>query len=186
MKCRNMKQISIVLLAIIFYIANIEAQEIDLNKMTETARKEYLLKIAKEVTQNFGPGWYRDSVIPSISDLMVFDERPMSETPQLDLSKNIGRKYYIVTFDYDEKTRRKYVWSYASKVRIWADNGEPLAITFGNTYGVHFLGKSYKQWLLSGIEGDEKNYFDELTKEELEKQIQPMYEMVKKSRENIK
>ena len=28
-----MKQISIILLAIIFYIANIEAQEIDLNKI---------------------------------------------------------------------------------------------------------------------------------------------------------
>ena len=181
-----MKQISIILLAIILCNANMEAQEIDLNKMTEEARNEYLLKIAKEVTQKFGPGWYRESVIPSISDLKVFGERPMSETSQLDFRKNIGRKYYIVTFNYDEKTRKKYVWSYASKVRIWADNGDPFVISFGNTYGVHFLGKSYKQWLLSGIEEEDKNYFDELTREEFEKQIQPMYEMVKKSRENIK
>ena len=160
-------------------------QTTDLSRMTEKERNEYLIKIAKEVTQNFGPGWYRESVIPSISEIKECDESLMPKNPQLDLRKNIGRKYYIVTFDYDEKTRRKYVCSYASKVRIWADNGEPLGVIFGNTYGVHFFGKSYKQWLQSGIGEEEKIYFDCLTQEEFEKKIQPMLEMVKKSRENI-
>ena len=164
---------------------SIAAQSTDLRTMSITSRNSYLINLAREVTQNFGPGWFRESVIPSISDIQVCDENQMPRNSQLDLSKNIGRKYYIVTFSYDEQTRRKYVWTYASKVRIWADNGEPFGITFGNTYGVHFFGKSYQQWLLLGVKEEDKNFFDELTREELEKQIQPMLEMVKKSRESI-
>ena len=179
-----MKRILLILLTLL-PIGMMGQEAKDFAHMSKKEKEVYMVNIAKEVTQNFGLGWYRKTVIPSISEINVCDESQMPKNPQLDIKKNIGRKYYIVTLNYDEKTRRKYVCSYASKVRIWADNGEPLGIIFGNTYGVHFFGKSYKQWLQSGIGEEEKIYFDCLTQEEFEKQIQPMLEMVKKSRENI-
>lgn len=150
--------------------------------MTEEERKEYLIKKAIEVTQNFGPGWYRESVVPIVSDQKVFDESIIPKS-QPNIRKYLGRKYYIVRLDFDEETRKKYVWSHASEVRIWADDGEPFMITFGNTYGVNFYSKSYYQWLEDGISDEYKNFFDEYTMEEFQKDIQPMIEMAEASRE---
>ena len=150
--------------------------------MTEEERKEYLIKKAIEVTQNFGPGWYRESVVPIVSDQKVFDESIIPKS-QPNIRKYPGRKYYIVRLDFDEETRKKYVWSHASEVRIWADDGEPFMITFGNTYGVNFYSKSYHQWLEDGISDEYKNFFDEYTMEEFQKDIQPMIEMAEASRE---
>lgn len=150
--------------------------------MTEEERKEYLIKKAIEVTQNFGPGWYRESVVPIVSDQKVFDESIIPKS-QPNIRKYPGRKYYIVRLDFDEETRKKYVWSHASEVRIWADDGEPFMITFGNTYGVNFYSKSYYQWLEDGISDEYKNFFDEYTMEEFQKDIQPMIEMAEASRE---
>ena len=56
-------------------------------------------------------------------------------------------------------------------------------ITFGNTYGVNFYSKSYHQWLEDGISDEYKNFFDEYTMEEFQKDIQPMIEMAEASRE---
>lgn len=150
--------------------------------MTEEERKEYLIKKAIEVTQNFGPGWYRESVVPIVSDQKVFDESIIPKS-QPNIRKYPGRKYYIVRLDFDEETRKKYVWSHASEVRIWADDGEPFMITFGNTYGVNFYSKSYYKWLEEGISDEYKNFFDEYTMEEFQKDIQPMIEMAEASRE---
>lgn len=150
--------------------------------MTEEERKEYLIKKAIEVTQNFGPGWYRESVVPIVSDQKVFDESIIPKS-QPNIRKYPGRKYYIVRLDFDEETRKKYVWSHASEVRIWADDGEPFMITFGNTYGVNFYSKSYYKWLEDGISDEYKNFFDEYTMEEFQKDIQPMIEMAEASRE---
>ncbi|MCR4836339.1 MAG: hypothetical protein K5899_08170 [Bacteroidaceae bacterium] len=150
--------------------------------MTEEERKEYLIKKAIEVTQNFGPGWYRESVVPIVSDQKVFDESIIPKS-QPNIRKYPGRKYYIVRLDFDEETRKKYVWSHASEVRIWADDGEPFMITFGNTFGVNFYSKSYHQWLEDGISDEYKNFFDEYTMEEFQKDIQPMIEMAEASRE---
>lgn len=152
--------------------------------MTEEERKEYLIKKAIEVTQNFGPGWYRESVIPIVSDQKVFDESMIPKS-QPNVRKYIGRKYYIVRLDFDEETRKKYVWSHASEVRIWADDGEPFMVTFGNTYGVHFYSKPYYQWLEDGIGDEYKNFFDEdeYTMEAFRKRIQPMIEMVEAAKE---
>ena len=150
--------------------------------MTEEERKEYLIKKAIEVTQNFGPGWYRESVVPIVSDQKVFDESIIPKS-QPNIRKYPGRKYYIVRLDFDKETRKKYVWSHASEVRIWADDGEPFMITFGNTYGVNFYSKSYYKWLEDGISDEYKNFFDEYTMEEFQKDIQPMIEMAEASRE---
>lgn len=150
--------------------------------MTEEERKEYLIKKAIEVTQNFGPGWYRESVVPIVSDQKVIDESIIPKS-QPNIRKYPGRKYYIVRLDFDEETRKKYVWSHASEVRIWADDGEPFMITFGNTYGVNFYSKSYYKWLEDGISDEYKNFFDEYTMEEFQKDIQPMIEMAEASRE---
>lgn len=150
--------------------------------MTEEERKEYLIKKAIEVTQNFGPGWYRESVVPIVSDQKVFDESIIPKS-QPNIRKYPGRKYYIVRLDFDEEIRKKYVWSHASEVRIWADDGEPFMITFSNTYGVNFYSKSYYKWLEDGISDEYKNFFDEYTMEEFQKDIQPMIEMAEASRE---
>lgn len=132
-----MKQISIFLLVVILFSTNIEAQDMNLGKMPEIKRNEYLLMKSKEVVANFGPEWYRDNMTVEISSLCVFkedyDKRP-------EIQRNVGRKYYTLTFRYKQKQPDYY---FAFEVSIWEDNGEPEGIIFGNNFGLNFLFEPY-------------------------------------------
>jgi hypothetical protein len=108
--------------------------------MDDAQRYEYMVKLAKEVVMNFGSDYYQEYKGPEISELKVFssdDEHP-------DFQKNVGRKYYVVTFSYD-KTRTRLEWDYGAQVEIWEDSGEPKGVMFGHGLGLSFILKSYRE-----------------------------------------
>lgn len=142
------------LLAILFLMipcVGIFAQNIDLGKLEEGKRNEYLIQIGKEVTKQFGPRYYREYKQPIISAVEKFD----SDDERPEIAKNIGREYYTVTFLYDQ-SKESLDFGFASKVRIWKDTGEPLGVIFGNGYGKNFLFISYKQFQTLGIDSTDQ------------------------------
>lgn len=142
----NMKRLLMIVSTMLCAI-NILAQQnylSGLSKIDSSKRDEYLTKIAKDVTNTFGPEFYRDSIAPEISDLMIF-KSGTSDLPEI--KGNDSRKYYCVKFT----TTEPLEFDYTSRVDIWEDNGQPKAIYFGTGIGVHFLKKSYEEWLNQGI-----------------------------------
>lgn len=108
--------------------------------MNQEQRENYLIETSKEVIKTFGPDYYRDNQQPVISG----PEKFCSGDKRTEISKNVGREYYIVTFPYD-KSKETLDFDFSSEVKIWKDTGEPLDITFGNGQGKSFLFISYKQ-----------------------------------------
>ena len=125
------------------------SQTKDLSKMDSDKRKEYLICLAKEVTQNFGPDFLRDTVNPVVSEIKIFNKEG---SKQPDIIANDGRKYYTVTFP----TKEKLEYNYTTKVDIWEDDGQPKGVFFGTGIGRHFMSKSYKEWLREGIREEDK------------------------------
>ena len=125
------------------------SQNTNLSKMDSDKRNEYLTSLAKEVTKQFGPEFYRDTINPVISDIMTFNK---GNSKQQDIIKNDGRKYYTVTFP----TTEKLEWYFTSKVDIWEDDGQPKGVLFGTGIGPHFMSKSYNEWLKEGIKEEDK------------------------------
>lgn len=140
----------------VYFATSSYAQSVRLDTMAAEARNEYLTRLAKEVTLAFGPGFYRDSVVPDISTVKVFFSSNWGGRDS-DFISNDGRKYYTVTFP----TKESLEWNYTSEVDIWEDDGQPQKIMFGTGIGLHFMvtGKSYKEWLEQGIkESDQFPY----------------------------
>ena len=137
-------------------LCSIFSQEVDLRKMDEVTRTQYLTQLAKEVTKNFGPGYYRKDSKPVITE-GVFQTKYDNEI----YTKHIGREYYVVKFPYDTK-KELLEWDYTSKVDIWKDTGEPLLVTFGNGMGKHFFCLSYKEWLELGIEKEDSIIYQQV------------------------
>ncbi|MEG1866909.1 MAG: hypothetical protein RR331_08575 [Bacteroides sp.] len=117
------------------------AQTKKMSKMSQTQKKEYLVKIAAKVTKTFGPGYYRENMKSKLTITEgIFesaDERP-------EVQKNVGRKFYIVTFPYD-KSKETLDFDFSSSVKIWENTGEPLEVIFGNGQGKNFIFLSYKE-----------------------------------------
>lgn len=91
----------------------------------------------------FGPAYvpYFNGAI--ISDIKIFTKDIYGDgRPQI--RKQIGRKFYTVTFTYDS-TAVKFDFGFAARVRIWKDTGEPLDVIFGNGMGRNFLFLSFKE-----------------------------------------
>ena len=149
----------IITLAILMACCTSFAQQKNLSKMKENARNSYLIKLAREVSDSFGPGWIQGNILTSVSHIQEFDG---DGDTSASIKKHIGRKYYKVTFIYDETTKKEVGWWYASCVRIWEDSGEPIDVMFGNDYGRHFFDFPYKTWKRAGIEPDDKMPFEEL------------------------
>ncbi|MBR6892793.1 MAG: hypothetical protein IKN15_06105 [Bacteroidaceae bacterium] len=150
-----MKSMIIMAIALICS-CSVFAQQKNLSKMNEKARNEYLVKLAREVTNNFGPGWIQGKVVPVISPLKTYEEDEEAEDFEKPL---IGRKYYEVKFSYDRATHEELGWSFASFVNIWEDTGEPMDVIFGNYYGLDFINIPYRSWVKAGVEDSEKMYF---------------------------
>jgi hypothetical protein len=113
--------------------------------MTKESREAYLIALGRQVTRDFGPGYYREFGAPVISEEEQFqdcyDMRP-------EIQKNNGREYYMVTFLYDP-SKETLEWNFASQVEIWKDTGEPMGVIFGNGYGINFFFRSYQRQLRS-------------------------------------
>lgn len=135
------------------------AQNHDLSQMTEKARTKYLVKLAKEVTNNFGPGWLQGKIHTSVSPLKEVDSTYYQSER---MRPYIGRNYYEVTFVYDEKTKKEVGWWYASQVQIWEDSGEPEGVMFGHDYGINFLDRPYRTWVKEGIGPNDQMKFEKV------------------------
>lgn len=138
-----------ILILLLFPFANVCAQQVNLGKMSEKERSVYLIQMAKEVTKNFGPGYYREDSKPIITE-NVFKTDSKHEA----LLKLVGRKYYEVTFPYN-KEKELLEKEYVSQVIIWENTGEPYGVMFGNGWGRSFLLRPYKEWVELGIEEDD-------------------------------
>ena len=143
---------------VVYYYSDIDtltslATDIHLSQMDSVKRYEYLVKLAREVVLNFGPGYYRDNMNPTISDLRVFSDSSLVERfPEA--KRNLGRKYYTVTIPYDH-AQEQLEWGYAANVEIWEDDGEPKSVMFGHGLGIHFTSRPYREWVKEGIKEDE-------------------------------
>lgn len=145
---------------VVYYYSDIEepapsssSNNICLSQMDSVKRNEYLMKLAREVVLNFGPGYYRDNLNPTISDLKVFSDSSLVERfPEA--QQKLGKKYYVVTIPYDH-TQEQLEWSYAAEVEIWEDDGEPKGVMFGHNLGYHFTFRPYREWVKNGIKEDE-------------------------------
>lgn len=133
-----------VLSIIVTCALNTMAQSKLLSDMETNERNEYLIEIAKDVTISFGPEFYRDNITPIISDVKVFNSGT-SELPEM--KANNGRRFYSVKF----VTKEALEYDYTSVIDIWDDDGQPKGIMFGTGIGLHFLCKSYQEWLEQGI-----------------------------------
>lgn len=140
-------RIFITFIIAVISFTQISAQNINLEKLNNEQRNEYLIKLGKEVTKVFGPGYYREYGEPIISGVEKYD----TEDTRTESIQNIGREYYTVTFPYD-KSKEILDFDYASQVRVWKDTGEPLDVAFGNGYGKNFIFLSYKQQTMLKVE----------------------------------
>ncbi len=143
---------------VVYYYSDIDtltslATDIHLSQQDSVKRNEYLVKLAREVVLNFGPGYYRDNMNPEISPIrMYLDSTHVKQFPED--RKNIGRKYYVVTIPYDH-AQEQLEWDYAANVEIWEDDGEPKRVMFGHGLGIHFTSRPYREWVKEGIKEDE-------------------------------
>lgn len=112
-------------------------------KRPEVLDNSTLVNSARNVALTFGPAYvpYFNGAI--ISDIKIFTKDIYGGgRPQI--RKQIGRKFYTVTFTYDS-TAVKFDFGFAARVRIWKDTGEPLDVIFGNGMGRNFLFLSFKE-----------------------------------------
>lgn len=148
---RRIMMKSIAIVAMMVCSLSMSAQTVNFKAMRPEKRNEYMIKLAKEIIMNFGPGYYREVEEPKVlEEIKTFDVPEGCDEEQMRCN---GRKYYEVQMVYD-KNKERLAWGYAAKVRIWADDGEPFYVTFGNGMGVNFIYRSYRELLKEGIEDD--------------------------------
>jgi len=151
-----MKRIVVLLLTLLpVYMMAQSVQTVDLNGMTEKERNEYLINLAREVSENIAPEWLQGDVVPKVSTKQKY----FSTNKRPDIQRNVGREFYSVTFYYDETTKAKLKYDYATRVRIWADNGEVEGIMTGEDWGRVFHETSYEQMKQRGIKREEQMSF---------------------------
>lgn len=137
-----MKKIIFILSVILGTVA-LYAQSLNSSKRSETFSKNSLIETAKNVAMTYGPAYVTYFKGANVSDVQVFQKEDYGDSfPEI--KKQIGRKFYTVTFTYDS-TSVKFAFDYAAKVRIWEDTGEPLDVIFGNGMGRNFLFLNFKE-----------------------------------------
>ena len=114
-----------------------------LERKEDAKRNEYLIEKSKEVIMAFGSDYYGDYKEPLITDIKTFKET-FKDDPVLKNKKLFGRKYYTVTYQYDPSVET-LLYNYAAAVDIWADDGQPKEVRFGNGRGQNFYAISYRR-----------------------------------------
>ncbi|MBR3478406.1 MAG: hypothetical protein IKH43_04845 [Bacteroidaceae bacterium] len=122
----------------------------DFASMKKAEREAYMINLALEVAQNFGPDYCKEPLTAKILKPVACDTKSNLHP---EVAKNHGRKYYTVELRYAHRQVPIYV--YAAKVQIWADTGEPSGVLFGNGWGKPFMETSYKDWLKRGVKQEE-------------------------------
>ena len=136
-------------------VDSITQQFLVMDRLTEKERNEYLVNLAREVSENIAPEWLQGNVVPKVSAKQKY----FSTNKRPDIQRNVGREFYSVTFYYDEVTKAKLKYDYATRVRIWADNGEVEGIMTGEDWGRVFHETSYEQMKQRGIKREEQMSF---------------------------
>ena len=121
------------------------------SEMKKTERKEYLIKLAHEVVQKFGPDWYQEPMKTEILGTKKFNAGNHSLQ---EIQNHNNREYYEVLLKKDTKNQPKN--HFLAKVSIWVDSGEPMGVIFGHNWGVNFLQKTYRDWLKEGIKKEDQ------------------------------
>lgn len=118
-------------------------------KMPRKQRTEYLIEQSRDVMQTCGHEWYamylsrpEKPVVSKAKKFQTDDKRP-------EISAHIGREYYEVTFPCSLK-KDKSDWTFAAKVELWKDTGEPFEVFFGHNQGFNFFFESYQSYKQSG------------------------------------
>ena len=136
-------------------IDSLSQQFLMMDRMTEKERNEYLVNLAREVSEDIAPEWLQGDVVPKVSSKQKY----FSTNKRPDIQRNVGREFYSVTFYYDEATKAQLKYDYATRVRIWADNGEVEGIMTGEDWGRVFHETSYEQMKQRGIKREEQMSF---------------------------
>ena len=136
-------------------IDSITQQFLVMDRMTEQERNEYLENLAREVSENIAPEWLQGDVVSKVSSKQKY----FSTSNLPFVQRNVGREFYNVTFCYDEATKAELKYDYATRVRIWADNGEVASIMTGEDWGRVFYETSYEQMKQRGIKREEQMSF---------------------------
>jgi hypothetical protein len=140
--------------------------QINLGKMSEKDRNEYLINLSREVAKNFGPG-YNTNLQPTI-ELMKYKVVKFEDGRRTYDEHLEGCEYYRVTFPYDE-TKERLDWSYSAFVEILKDTGEPICVMFGIGWGKNFVvGLSYKEWLKVGIEKENQVVYQQAVRDTID------------------
>ena len=124
----------------LFLFSSCRTSHVDLRGMSEAERNAYMIKLGKEITKDFGPGYYREYKSPVV--LEVDEAEALGALAKNE--KDIGRQYCTVLFLYDPE-RESMEWGYASRILFWMDTGKPIEVIFGNGGSVSFRKKSYKR-----------------------------------------
>ena len=139
-----------------------QSQKRNLEQMSDEERKTYLKVLAVEVVKNFGPEWYRDDLIPEVSDSTIMFDETEDDYDQKEIYSNYGRHYYSVALKYTPEVQKELIYRNAANVQIWADDGEPLGIDFGNMMGYNFLFVSYRSWIKAGVTKEQQMKFHKI------------------------
>lgn len=128
-----MKRIFLTLLSLIictaFFAQNLE-------KMNESERTKFLLRVAKEGIMEYGPDYYREYKIPKIEYNCVVDSNKNFADEEVEQYRN--RHYYSVKYFYNE-SEESFNTDYSAWVFIWADTSKVFQIYFGNGFGLREL-----------------------------------------------
>ena len=145
-----MKRIVLIPLLLCLSLIAMGQEKKDFASMKKAEREAYMINLAMEVAQNFGPDYCQEPLKARVLGMEAFEGK---QNLNPEIARNHGRKYYIVEFRYEGRRVPDYV--YAFQVRIWVDTGEPAGVMFGNGRGVHFMQTSYKDWVKQGIKQEE-------------------------------
>jgi hypothetical protein len=101
----------------------------NLDALPKAKRDSLLIAKATQIVKKHGPGYYREYKI-TVERKIVPPKGPKNPTGEY-----ANKATYRVTFYYDP-TKEKLDAKYAANVGFWAETGEAIGVTFGNTYGL--------------------------------------------------
>lgn len=118
---------SIFFCAVLMFAAlGASAQDVNLDKMPEAKRNDYLLREAKELVKKIASPFYREvAARPTIKRVIMTQEDNLGEPGY------VGRIYYTVTFPYDENVESFHL-GYSSRVSFWGHNGKAFGLSYGD------------------------------------------------------
>lgn len=128
------------LLICTMFCINTMAQQANFEALNSSEKEKHLISLSNDIIKLLGPGYYRE-VTPTITE-----EKFESSDKRSEISRNIGRTYYEVTYGYDN-SKESLDFPFSAKVSIWKDTGEPFEVIFGNGYGRNFFFITYDEVL---------------------------------------